>query len=217
MPGSSSSSSGSVMPQPSFTTGEERRRDLVEVLLDRGERLGEPRLDRRRQLVAQLLELVEALLEVGALHGELLETLLLGVVLLLCKRVDLAELLAALLVAARVSRRARPGRHPRRARRLDRQPRGDASPRRARHRSGRARRRLQPAAHQPCSLPGGARPPRRRGDAARPRARVVRAACASARRLTGASKCSTSIVSACSRRSAPPTSRSRTSPLGRRA
>ena len=76
----------------------------MEVLLDRREGLGEARLDRRRQLVAQLLELVEALLQVGALDGELLEALLLGVVLLLRERVDLAELLAALLVARELLR-----------------------------------------------------------------------------------------------------------------
>src|SRR5207245_1110877 len=57
------------------------------------------RLDGARQLVAQLLELLEALLEVGALHRELLEPDLLRLVLLLRQRVDLAELLAPLLVA----------------------------------------------------------------------------------------------------------------------
>ncbi len=59
-------------PQPPLAAGEERRSDVVEVLLDGGERLGEACLDGLRQIVAELLELVEAGLEVGPLHGQLL-------------------------------------------------------------------------------------------------------------------------------------------------
>ena len=58
-------------PQPALAAREERRRDLLEVLGDRRERLGEAPLDRRRELGAQLLELLEALLEVLALRREL--------------------------------------------------------------------------------------------------------------------------------------------------
>ena len=65
--------------------------------LHRVEGLGEAALDRLRQLGAQLLELGEALLEILALRRELLEPRLLGVVLLLRERVDLAERLAAAL------------------------------------------------------------------------------------------------------------------------
>src|SRR3954471_1389090 len=86
-------------PEPPLAAGEERCGHLAEVLLDRRERLGEAGLDRPCQVVAELLELVEALLQVGALHRELLEPLLLGVVFLLRERIDLAELLAALLRA----------------------------------------------------------------------------------------------------------------------
>ncbi len=83
--------------EPALAAGEERRRDLVEVALHRVEGLGEPRLDRLLQLGAELLELREALLEVGALRCELVEPRLLGVVLLLRERVHLAERLAAAL------------------------------------------------------------------------------------------------------------------------
>src|SRR5581483_1436939 len=85
-------------PQPALPAREERRRHLVEVPLDRGERLGEARLDRVRQVVPELLELGEALLEVVALGGQLLQPRLLRLVLLLRKRVDLAELLPPALV-----------------------------------------------------------------------------------------------------------------------
>src|SRR5208282_2269335 len=60
--------------------------------LDRGERLFEAPLDRLVELAAQLLELVEAAREVGALGCELLEPLALGSVLLLRERIDLAQL-----------------------------------------------------------------------------------------------------------------------------
>ena len=53
--------------QPALAAGEERRRDLGEVLLDRREGLLEAPLDRLGQVAAQLLELLEAALEVGAL------------------------------------------------------------------------------------------------------------------------------------------------------
>ena len=48
-PGSPPSSSGLDEPQPALAAGEQRRRDLVEVLRDRGERLCEAALDRRRR------------------------------------------------------------------------------------------------------------------------------------------------------------------------
>ena len=56
-------------PKPALTAREERRGDLLEVLCDRGERLREPTLDGRRQLGAQLLELLEALLEIRTLQS----------------------------------------------------------------------------------------------------------------------------------------------------
>src|SRR5581483_437618 len=90
---------GLCQPQAALAAREERRCDLVEVALDGGERLGEARLDRVRQVVTQPLELGEALLEVSTLRRQLREPLLLGLVLLLRQRVHLAELLATLLVA----------------------------------------------------------------------------------------------------------------------
>src|SRR5581483_9968679 len=79
--------------QPPPAAREARRGDLVEVLLDRRERLGEARLDGVGELVAELLELAQAVLEVAPLPGELLEPLLLRLVLLLRERVHLPELL----------------------------------------------------------------------------------------------------------------------------
>ena len=67
-------------------------------------------LDRLRQLGAELLELVEARLEVGALRRELVEPRLLGLVLLLRERVDAAERLAAALEPLELRPRARRGR-----------------------------------------------------------------------------------------------------------
>src|SRR5437764_14273315 len=58
--------------QTSFAAGEERRRDLLEIPLHGVERLGEPPLDRLRELHAQLLELGKALFEILALRGQLL-------------------------------------------------------------------------------------------------------------------------------------------------
>src|SRR5581483_5852677 len=81
-------------PQAALAAGEERAGDLVEVALDGVERLREAALDRVRELGAELLELGEAFLEVGALRGELLEAHLLGLVFLGRERVDGAELLA---------------------------------------------------------------------------------------------------------------------------
>jgi len=69
----------------------------VEVPLHGLEGLGEAPLDGLGQLRTELLELVEARLEVGPLRRELVEALLLGLVLLLRERVDLAERLAAAL------------------------------------------------------------------------------------------------------------------------
>src|SRR3569833_1039543 len=71
--------------EPALAAREERAGDLGEMRLHSGERLCEARLDRLGQLVAQLLELLERLLEVGALRRQLLEPLLLRVVLLLRK------------------------------------------------------------------------------------------------------------------------------------
>ena len=86
-------------PEAALAAGEERAGDFGEVLLHRVERLGEALLDGVGELLAELLELGEALLEVDALRGELLEALLLGLVLLLRERIDGAELLAAALEA----------------------------------------------------------------------------------------------------------------------
>ena len=57
------------------------------MLGDRGERLLEAALDRLGELVAQPLELLQALLEVAALHPQVVEPLLLRLVLLLAQRV----------------------------------------------------------------------------------------------------------------------------------
>src|SRR5207253_3351449 len=62
-------------------------------------RFGEARLDRVREVVAQLFQLRQARLEIRPLDGQLLEPLLLRLVLFLRERVHLAELLAPLLVA----------------------------------------------------------------------------------------------------------------------
>src|SRR5262249_11737275 len=70
-------------------------------------RLLEAPLDRLGQLPAKSLELCEAPLEVGALHQELVEALLLGLVLLLRERVHLAELLAAQLEPLKARRELR--------------------------------------------------------------------------------------------------------------
>ena len=51
-------------PQAALAAGKERRRDLLEVLRDRGERLREAALDRLGELGPELLELLEALLEI---------------------------------------------------------------------------------------------------------------------------------------------------------
>ena len=78
-------------PEPALAAREERRGDLLEVLRDGLERLGEPALDRRRELGAERVELLEAALEVLALRLQVGEPLLLRLVLLAGKRVDLAQ------------------------------------------------------------------------------------------------------------------------------
>ena len=99
IPGSSPSSSGSVSSSRPSPPGKSVAATSVEVALHGLERLGEPRLDGPRQVVAQPLELLEAPLEIGALLGQLGQALLLGLVLLLGERVDLAQRLATLLAA----------------------------------------------------------------------------------------------------------------------
>ena len=78
-----------------MAAGEEGRGDLLEVRAHRREGLVEAALDRFRQLGAELLQLLQARFEVGALVGQLGQPLLLVLVLLLGKRVDLTERLAA--------------------------------------------------------------------------------------------------------------------------
>src|SRR3954469_9071230 len=87
--------------EPPLAAREERPGHLGEVRLHRGERLVEAPLDGLGQLVAQLLELLERRLEVGALRRELLEPRLLRVVLLLRERVHLAEPFAPALETLR--------------------------------------------------------------------------------------------------------------------
>src|SRR4051812_37060736 len=90
---------GLRQPQPSLAAGEQRLRHVCEVALDRLESLLEPPLDGLRQVVAQLLQLGQRRLEIGALRRQLVQALVLGLVLLLREGVDLPELLAAALVA----------------------------------------------------------------------------------------------------------------------
>ena len=100
IPGSSPSSLlGSVRRRRPSPPGKSVAGDLCEVALHRLEGLGEPALDRLGRARRELLELLEASLEVGALGRELRRALLLGLVLLLRERVHLAELLAAALEA----------------------------------------------------------------------------------------------------------------------
>src|SRR5262249_40276024 len=80
-----------------FAAGEERRSHLREVALHCLERLGEAALDRLYQLAAQVLELVQAALEVLSLLRDVLQAGLLLLVLLARKGVDSAELLTAAL------------------------------------------------------------------------------------------------------------------------
>src|SRR5215218_9119658 len=75
----------------------ERRGNFLEVRAHRGEGLVEAPLDRLGKLDPQLLELLQARLEVGALIGQLCQALLLALVLLLRERVDLAERFPAAL------------------------------------------------------------------------------------------------------------------------
>ena len=146
IPGSSPSSSGSVRRSRPSPPGKRVAATSWKCRSTAVEGLGEPLLDRLGQLPPELLELVEAALEVGPLRDELLQPLLLGLVLLLRERVDLTELLAPPLEPLERARRARRGRLPRPARRPP--PRAGAAPRRARHRCVRARRRSPRAARR---------------------------------------------------------------------
>ena len=94
--------------------GEERRGDFLEVGAHGRESLVEAALDGLGELGAQLLELLQARLEVGALVGQLGQPLLLALVLLLRKRVDLSERLAAALEPLDPGGRAPRGLRPRR-------------------------------------------------------------------------------------------------------
>src|SRR5207245_11150062 len=76
--------------EAALAAGEERGGDLLEVVANGGEGFLEATLDGGGELVAQRLELGEALLEVGPLLAELRQPLLLAVVLLLRQRVDAA-------------------------------------------------------------------------------------------------------------------------------
>src|SRR5215211_1361639 len=81
--------------QLALTAREQHACDLVEVAGHGLEGVGEARLDGIRELGAQLLQLGQARLEVGALGGELVEPLLLRFVLLLRERVHATELLTS--------------------------------------------------------------------------------------------------------------------------
>src|SRR4029079_15943176 len=83
--------------QASLAAGEDGRRHVFEVAADGLERVGETPLDRLGQLVAELLELGQAVFESAPLGGELLEACLLRLVLLVGERVDLAQGLAPAL------------------------------------------------------------------------------------------------------------------------
>ena len=74
---------------------EERRRDLLEMLADGIEGLGEAALDGAVEVVPQLGELVEAALEILSLRGQLRQGFLLALVLLGGERIDAPELLAS--------------------------------------------------------------------------------------------------------------------------
>ena len=90
-PGSPPSSSASTSRSRPSPPGKSVDGDLLEVLCDSGEGLREAALDRRGELRAELLELVEASLEILALRLQVVEPLLLGLVLLARERVHLAE------------------------------------------------------------------------------------------------------------------------------
>ena len=99
MSSSSPSSSGSVSRRRPSPPGKSVAATSWKWSRTARERLLEAALDGLGELVAQALELLQALLEVGALVAELGEPLLLALVLLLRERVDAAERLAAALEA----------------------------------------------------------------------------------------------------------------------
>src|SRR6185436_8390136 len=78
-------------PQSSLAAREEGGRDLLEVPGDGVEGCREAPLDSRRELDAQRIELLETPLEILALHLQVRQSLLFGLVLLACERIDLAE------------------------------------------------------------------------------------------------------------------------------
>ena len=177
-------------PQPPLAAGEQRRGDLLEVRSDGGERLVEPPVDGLGQLVAERLELRERRLEVRALGRELLETLLLGLVLLLRERIDPAERLAP---------RLEPGRRARRARRVPRRllvPRGLVAPRRR---------------------PATASSSRRRASAASPSSRASSTSIALTPSAAASAAWRSSTSAAPRRRSSAPSSEARDAPASTRA
>ena len=106
-------------PQPALAAGEERRRDLLEVLGDgvRTSLRSAARPSRRARRAASRAPSGSASRSC-ALRLELREPLLLRLVLLLRERIDLAELDRGAARAARRASRARRGRRPRPAPRL---------------------------------------------------------------------------------------------------
>ena len=91
IPGSSPSFSGSTRRSRPSPPGKSVDATSSKWRGDGVEGLREAPLDRRRELRAELLELVEALFEVLALRLQVREALLLGLVLLAGERVDLPE------------------------------------------------------------------------------------------------------------------------------
>src|SRR5262249_56328662 len=95
-------------PQPAVAAREQGRGDLREVPLDGLERLGEAAVDRLRELVPELGQLLQRPLQILALHPQLAETGLLRRVFLLRERVDAAQLLAPPLASLQLLPQLRP-------------------------------------------------------------------------------------------------------------